>query len=140
MAAEAKSVRLTIGRGRMFARCEAHVLEAFERALAKCRMAGIAVDEGSLEPILELTDRVDKIGTFPSVEVAATLAQLGVTSLDGIDPKRRARIEAGRTIVVSGRPGKRRLDHAQMQLGRQPSSTSTDTSVSSLFFWAAACW
>lgn len=101
VAAEAKSVRLTIGRSRMFARCEAHVLEAFERALGKCRMAGIAVDEGSLDPILELTDRVDKIGTFPSVEVAATLAQLGVTSLDGIDPKTRARIEAGRTISAT---------------------------------------
>ena len=31
-------------------------------------------------------------------------------------------------------------DHPQMQLGRQSSATSTDTSVSSLFFWAAACW
>jgi hypothetical protein len=27
-----------------------------------------------------------------------------------------------------------------MQLGCQPSTTSTDTSVSNLFFWAAACW
>jgi hypothetical protein len=26
-----------------------------------------------------------------------------------------------------------------VQLGRQSSTTSTDTSVSSLFFWAAAC-
>jgi hypothetical protein len=30
-------------------------------------------------------------------------------------------------------------DHTGMQLGGQPSTTSTDTSVSSLFFWAAAC-
>ena len=31
-------------------------------------------------------------------------------------------------------------NNPQVQLGRQPSTTSTDTSVSSLFFWAAACW
>ena len=30
-------------------------------------------------------------------------------------------------------------DDADVQLGRQSSTTSTDTSVSSLFFWAAAC-
>ena len=30
-------------------------------------------------------------------------------------------------------------DYPQVQLGGQPSTTSTDTSVSSLFFWAAAC-
>jgi hypothetical protein len=30
-------------------------------------------------------------------------------------------------------------DDADVQLGRQSSTTSTDTSISSLFFWAAAC-
>lgn len=30
-------------------------------------------------------------------------------------------------------------DDADVQLGRQSSTTSTDTSVSSLLFWAAAC-
>ena len=100
VAAEPSGFRLTVGRGRPFAKCEDHVLQVFERALTKCRLAGIAVDERSLDPILEYTDRIDKLGTFPSLEVAATLDELGVTSLDGVDPKTRARIEAGK--IVSG--------------------------------------
>lgn len=100
-AAEPQSFRLAIGRGRPFARCDDHVLQAFERALTKCQTAGIEVGECSLDPILELTDRIDKIGTFPSVEVAATLAQFGVSSLDGVDPLTRARIEAGRGVSAS---------------------------------------
>ncbi|MBS0246418.1 MAG: amidase [Proteobacteria bacterium] len=101
VAAGSSRFRLTVGRGRPFARCEDHVLQAFEHALTKCRTAGIAVEEGSLDPILELTDRIDKLGTFPSVEVAATLAELGVTSLDGVDPKTRARIEAGKNVSAT---------------------------------------
>ena len=31
-------------------------------------------------------------------------------------------------------------DHAQVYFGCQSPTTSTDTSVSNLFFWAAACW
>jgi hypothetical protein len=31
-------------------------------------------------------------------------------------------------------------DDPGVQLAGQSSTTSTDTSVSSLFFWAAACW
>lgn len=97
-AAAPGSFRLIIGRGRFFTRCEGKVIEAFERAVAACRAAGIAVEEGSLDPVLEHTDRVDKLGTFPSIEVGATLSQLGVSSLDGIDPLTRARIEANRNV------------------------------------------
>lgn len=99
--AEPKDFRLTIGRGRLFARCDEHVLQAFDRAIARCQAVGIAVDERSLDPILEYTDRIDKLGTFPSVEVAATLAELAVTSLDGVDPKTRPRIEAGRNVSAT---------------------------------------
>ena len=35
--------------------------------------------------------------------------------------------------------GKAIAVHPQMQLRRQSSSTTTDTSISTLFFWAAAC-
>jgi aspartyl-tRNA(Asn)/glutamyl-tRNA(Gln) amidotransferase subunit A len=101
VAARAGEFRLTIGRGRLFAGCDDRVLRAFDGAMARCRAAGIAVDERSLDPILEFTDRIDKLGTFPSVEVAATLAQLGVTSLDGIDPKTRVRIEAGKSVSAT---------------------------------------
>ena len=101
VATEPSCFRLTVGRGRPFVKCEDHVLQVFERALTKCRLAGITVGERSLDPILEYTDRVDKLGTFPSVEVAATLDELGVTSLDGVDPKTRARIEAGRAVSAT---------------------------------------
>ena len=30
--------------------------------------------------------------------------------------------------------------HSQVQLGGQSSLAMTDTSISTLFFWAAACW
>ena len=36
--------------------------------------------------------------------------------------------------------GKAMLVHAQMQLGGQSSTATTDTSISTLFFCAAACW
>jgi hypothetical protein len=35
---------------------------------------------------------------------------------------------------------KAKLIHAQMQLGRQSAPATTDTKISTLFFWAAACW
>ncbi|HWK95522.1 MAG TPA: amidase family protein [Pseudolabrys sp.] len=90
--------RLVVGRGRLFTRCEDKVLDAFERAIAMCRAAGIVVEDGSLDPVLEYTDRIDKLGTFPSIEVGATLSQLGISSLDGIDPLTRARIEANKNV------------------------------------------
>lgn len=97
-AAGPEGFRLTVGRGRLFTRCEDQVLEAFERAVAACRAAGIAVEDGSLDPVLEQTDRIDKLGTFPSVEVGATLAQLGISSLDDVDPLTRARIEGNKNV------------------------------------------
>jgi hypothetical protein len=44
---------------------------------------------------------------------------------------------AGRELDLQGKPV---LVDPQVQLGRQSSTTSTDTSASTLFFWAAACW
>jgi len=121
VAAEPTAFRLTIGRGRLIARCDDHVLGAFDRAMARCQVAGIGVDERSLDPILEYTDRVDKLGTFPSVEVAATLAELGITSLDGVDPKTRARIEAGRTVSAT--------DYVMMTRHRQAAIAAFDQSL-----------
>ncbi|MBS0536696.1 MAG: amidase [Proteobacteria bacterium] len=120
-AADPGTFRLTIGRGRLFARCDDEVAEAFSRAIARCRAAGIAVGERSLDPILEYTDRIDKLGTFPSVEVAATLAEFGITSLDGIDPKTRARIEAGRTVSAT--------DYVLMTRHRQAAIAAFDQSL-----------
>lgn len=121
VAAEPKAFRLTIGRGRLFARCDDQVLQAFDGAMARCRAAGMALDERSLDPILECTDRIDKLGTFPSVEVAATLIELGVTSYDGIDPKTRARIEAGRNVSAT--------DYVLMTRHRQATIEAFDRSL-----------
>lgn len=87
--------KLTVARGRLFDRCEPGVSEAFENAVRQLRAAGVRIEDGSIEPILDEAAAIDKIGTFPSIEVAATLAELGISSLDGVDPKTRVRIEAG---------------------------------------------
>ena len=110
-AAAPGNFRLIIGRGRLFARCDDTVLEAFNRAVAICRAAGIVVEDGSLDPVLEMTDRIDKLGTFPSIEVGATLSQLGISSLDGIDPLTRARIEANKNVSA--------VDYVLMRRHRQ---------------------
>jgi aspartyl-tRNA(Asn)/glutamyl-tRNA(Gln) amidotransferase subunit A len=58
------------------------------------------VEEGSLDPILDRLAEIDKIGGFPSIELGATLRDLGVTSLEEVDPKTRVRIEAGAGILA----------------------------------------
>ncbi|MBN9499832.1 MAG: amidase [Alphaproteobacteria bacterium] len=97
-AAPAESFKLTVAHGRLFDRCEPEILAAFEDALARLRKAGLRIADGSMDKALDDVAAIDKIGTFPSIELGATLVGLGVTSLDGIDPKTRVRIEAGANI------------------------------------------
>jgi len=92
--------RLTIARGRLFDRCEPYVLEAFETAVRQLRSSGVQVGEGSIEPALDEIAAIDRIGTFPSIEVGATLRDLGILRLDEVDPKTRVRIEAGAGILA----------------------------------------
>ena len=91
--------RLIVARGRLFDGAEPAVLEAFEAGLEQLRRAGLAIEDGSLEPILDRLAEIDAIGGFPSIELGATLRDLGVSSLEEVDPKTRARIEAGAGIV-----------------------------------------
>jgi aspartyl-tRNA(Asn)/glutamyl-tRNA(Gln) amidotransferase subunit A len=91
--------RLIVARGRLFDRCEPEVLSAFESAIERFRSAGLRIDDGSIEAALDRVAAIDRIGTFPSIEVGATLRDLGVSSLDGVDPKTRVRIEAGAGIL-----------------------------------------
>lgn len=91
--------RLIVARGRLFDGAESPVTEAFEAGLGRLRKAGLRVEDGTLEPILDRLAEIDKIGGFPSIELGATLRDLGVASLDEVDPKTRARIEAGANIV-----------------------------------------
>ncbi|WP_434621606.1 amidase [Azospirillum sp. B2RO_4] len=84
-----------VPRGRLFDGVEPVVAAAFEAALDRLRAAGAHIVEGSIEAELESLAELDRIGVFTAIELAATLAELGIAALDGIDPKTRARIEAG---------------------------------------------
>ncbi|MFQ3453063.1 amidase family protein [Bradyrhizobium sp. UFLA01-814] len=98
-AASPYTFRLTVARGRLFHGCEPEVLSAFENAVERLRSCGLQIADGSIEGALDHVAEIDKIGTFPSIEVGATLRGLGVSSLDGVDPKTRARIEAGAQVL-----------------------------------------
>lgn len=84
-----------VARGRLFDGTEPAVAAAFEAVLDRLRAAGAQVVDGSIEAELDALAELDRIGVFTAIELAATLADLGITALDGIDPKTRARIEAG---------------------------------------------
>ncbi len=91
--------RLVVARGRLFDRCEPEVLSAFEHAVERIRSCGLRIEDGSIEAALDNVAEIDRIGTFPSIEVGATLRGLGLSSLDGVDPKIRVRIEAGAGVL-----------------------------------------
>ncbi|WP_025038740.1 amidase family protein [Bradyrhizobium sp. DOA9] len=91
--------RLVVPRGRLFDRCEPQVLSAFENAVERFRSCGLQIEDRSIEATLDRVAEIDKIGTFPSIELGATLRGLGLSSLDGVDPKTRVRIEAGAGLL-----------------------------------------
>jgi aspartyl-tRNA(Asn)/glutamyl-tRNA(Gln) amidotransferase subunit A len=95
------SFRFVVARGRLFERAEPDVLEAFENAIAALGEAGATVVEGSMDSVLDELAAIDRIGTFPSIEVSATLHDKGIIDLDGVDPKTRVRIEAGMGILAT---------------------------------------
>lgn len=80
--------RLVVARGRLFDRCEPAVLAAFENAMERLRSRGLQIKDGSIEGALDDVAQIDKIGTFPSIEVGATLRSLGISELDGSIPER----------------------------------------------------
>lgn len=90
-----------VARGRLFDGIEPAVAVAFEAALDRLRAAGAQVVDGSIEAELDALAELDRIGVFTAIELAATLADLGITALDGIDPKTRARIEAGGKVPAA---------------------------------------
>ena len=102
--------RLIVARGRLFEGVETAVAEAFAAGLERLRKAGLRVEDGSLDPALDRLAEIDKIGFFPSIELGATLRDLGITSLDEVDPKTRTRIEGG--AGISG------VDYVRMQRRR----------------------
>lgn len=98
-AAPPGTFRLIVARGRLFDRCEPEVLNAFEIAIERLLSGGLQIKDGSIEAALDDVARIDRIGTFPSIEVGATLRSLGLSDLDGVDPRTRLRIEAGAGIL-----------------------------------------
>ena len=59
------------------------------------------IKDGSIEAALDDVAGIDKIGTFPSIEVGATLRSLGISELDRVDPRTRVRVEAGAGILAT---------------------------------------
>jgi aspartyl-tRNA(Asn)/glutamyl-tRNA(Gln) amidotransferase subunit A len=115
--------RLIVPRGRLFDRCEPAVLSAFENGMERLRSAGLQIEGGSIEAALDRVAGIDRIGTFPSIEIGATLHELGVSSLDGVDPKTRVRIEAGAGILG--------IDYVRMVRLRQAAIRSFERSFGS---------
>ncbi|MBR0896675.1 amidase [Bradyrhizobium tropiciagri] len=111
--------RLTVARGRLFDGCEPEVLGAFENVVERLRSSGLQIEDGSIEPVLDRIAEIDRIGTFPSIEVGATLRGLGLSSLDGVDPKTRVRIEAGAGTLAVDYVRMVRLRHAAVQAFEQ---------------------
>jgi|SRR5579863_221978 len=110
-AAAPGTFRLIVARGRLFDHCDAEVLDAFEKAVQRFAACGVQVEDGSMDPALDDVARIDKIGMFPSIELGATLRNLGVECLDHVDPKTRVRIEAGANILA--------VDYVRMTRARQ---------------------
>lgn len=107
--------RLVVARGRLFERAEQAVLTAFEAAIASLHAAGVDVVDGSMDASLDELAAIDRIGTFPSIEVGATLRSLGIAALDGVDPKTRVRIEAGAGALAVDYVRMTRLREAAIQ-------------------------
>ncbi|MEH2560137.1 Asp-tRNA(Asn)/Glu-tRNA(Gln) amidotransferase A subunit family amidase [Bradyrhizobium algeriense] len=113
--ASPNTFRLIVARGRLFHRCEPEVLNAFESTVERLRSYGLQIDDGSIEAALDNVAGIDKIGTFPSIKVGATLRSLGISTLDGVDPKTRVRIEAGASILAVDYVRMARLRHAAIR-------------------------
>jgi aspartyl-tRNA(Asn)/glutamyl-tRNA(Gln) amidotransferase subunit A len=75
----------------------------------------VSVVDGSMDKALDDLTALDRVGTFPSIEVGATLRDMGVTSLEAVDPKTRARIEAGAHVLATDYVRMTRLRQAAVQ-------------------------
>ena len=91
--------RLVVAQGRLFDGLEEPIAAAFGNAIERLRRWGMKIEEGSLDPTLDALADIDRLGGFPSIELGATLRQLGVKHLEEVDPKTRARIDAGATVL-----------------------------------------
>ena len=121
-AAASNSFCFMVARGRPFDRCEPEVLDAFENAVRRLRAGGVRIEDGSIDAALDDVAQIDRIGMFPSIELGATLGGLGISTLDGVDPKTRVRIEAGAAL--------RAVDYVRMTRLRSAAVRSFEKSFS----------
>ena len=120
--ASSDSFRLIVPRGRLFDRCEPEVLDAFEHAVGRLRASGLHIEDGSIDSALDDIAQIDRIGMFPSIELGATLRNLGIECLDEVDPKTRVRIEAGAGVLA--------VDYVRMTRARQAAVGSFENAFS----------
>jgi aspartyl-tRNA(Asn)/glutamyl-tRNA(Gln) amidotransferase subunit A len=121
-AASSDSFRLIAARGRLFDRCDPEVSDAFENAVRRLRVGGVHIEDGSMDAALDDIAQIDRIGMFPSIELGATLRNLGIGCLDEVDPKTRVRIEASAGILA--------VDYVRMTRARQAAVQSFENSFS----------
>jgi aspartyl-tRNA(Asn)/glutamyl-tRNA(Gln) amidotransferase subunit A len=121
-AASFDSFRLMVARGRLFDRCDPEVLDEFENAVRRLRACGVHIEDGSMDAALDDIAQIDRIGMFPSIELGATLRDLGIGSLDEVDPKTRVRIEAGAGILA--------IDYVRITRARQTAIQHFENSLS----------
>lgn len=121
-AAAPNSFGLVIARGRLFDGCEPEVVQAFEDGVRWLRACGVRIEDGQMDAALDDIAQIDRIGMFPSIELGATLRNLGIERLDEVDPKTRVRIEAGAGVLA--------VDYVRMTRARQAAVRSFENSLS----------
>ncbi|MDB5554342.1 MAG: amidase [Rhizobium sp.] len=121
-AAAPDSFRLIIARGRLFDGCEPEVLQAFEDGVRRLRARGVRIEDGQMDAALDDIAQIDRIGMFPSIELGATLRNMGIERLDDVDPKTRVRIEAGAGVLA--------VDYIRLTRTRQAAVKSFENSFS----------
>ncbi len=120
-AASPGSFRLTIARGRLFDGCDETVERSFSDAVKLLRTQDVDVQDGNIDAALNAIAEIDRIGTFPSIEVRVSLRSLGIEDLEEVDPNTRVRIEAGDKVSAS--------DYVRMVRLRNAAVTAFESSL-----------
>jgi aspartyl-tRNA(Asn)/glutamyl-tRNA(Gln) amidotransferase subunit A len=120
--ARSDGFRLLIAYGRPFNDCEHAVVNAFNDGIARLRSVGVQVGTARIDNALDSLAEIDKIGTFPPIELSATLRQLGVTDLADVDPNTRERIEQGGRLSA--------VDYVRMLRSRNAAVSAFESALS----------
>lgn len=86
---------------------EGAVTCAIQQATDVLRENGVLIESVDLSSLLDLLEKIDSIGTFPSIELAARLGPLSEVDKNLLDPEIWARLKAGYPVKA--------IDYLQMQ-------------------------